>query len=150
MISSLQVAFEHLFLFAPASELLPFSTLCLTCLDENGNLSEDVVRHLLRLFRPCRDGHLNKVHFVESCEAVHNTIRIFQDKYANAMHLNVAFERIISSLFHFIHFVFLLVIVNPNLGFALLGLALLFAFMFGNAASEYFQGFFFCLYTTPI
>jgi hypothetical protein len=66
-IQSSQNVFERLTKGSP-NEILDFDTLCLTARKADGGVDKTKVKELIRLFRPDRSGHLNKLEFVKSVD----------------------------------------------------------------------------------
>ena len=97
----------------------------------------------VRLLRPDRQGNLSRLDFVKSIDTVYKQLRLLRASIANSAQVDQAFEKIINVFFYF----FLVVITVAILGFNVWTVFLSFntfflgfSFLFGAAASNYFEG----------
>ena len=63
-VKSAQVVFDRL----TGGTTLNFEVLCLVAKDSEGNIDRNIVRELIRVFRPNRNGELSKLDFVKSVD----------------------------------------------------------------------------------
>lgn len=151
-------------------QVLSFSTLAVLATAPDGTLIDGRIKSLIRLLRPdvstlvllyfviCvgailrfissslqRQGNLTKLDFVKSIDEVYKQQRLLRASISSSNRIDNAFEKIVNCFFYF----FLAII-----GFAILGWAdgvwtfflsfstffLGFSFLFGAAASNYFEG----------
>jgi len=151
-IESAQDVYSRLHLHIPNQTLLQFDTLALICLDKDGDINEKKARKLIRLFRPARDGTLTALDFVKSCDKVYKDLRTLRAAIANSSQLDLAFESLVNIGFYFLLFMLVLTIIELDpwtLFLSLSGFILSFSFMFGNAASKYFEGILLILVQKP-
>ena len=152
-VESGQHVFNRLLQQIPGSEgLLQFDTLALITIDRKGSMDEKKARKLIRLFRPSRDGTLTALDFAKSCDKIYKDLRTLRAGIANSSQLDLAFESLINVGFYFILWLVVLTIVKLDpwtLFLSLSGFILSFAFMFGSAASKYFEGILLILLQKP-
>jgi Ca2+-binding EF-hand superfamily protein len=72
-IVSTEELFRRLLLATPnqSNGVLTFDTLAMVAIDEYGNLNEDKIRELIRVFRPDREGNLTLIDFAKSIDSVY-------------------------------------------------------------------------------
>jgi hypothetical protein len=58
MVISTQDVYRRLLLGTPSSESLSFDILARTAMGTDGSLDQEKLKHLIRLFRPDRDGKM--------------------------------------------------------------------------------------------
>ena len=132
--------------------VLKFDLLALLAVDEHGNLDQELVKAMIKLFRPDREGRISKIDFVRSIDNVYKEMRLLRANIMNSSKMDRSFETIINIGFYFA--VTLLVAaalgINPMV---LLGSVSAFviglAFMIGSAASSYFEGILYILARRP-
>mmetsp|Transcript_11377 Transcript_11377/g.17454 ORF Transcript_11377/g.17454 Transcript_11377/m.17454 type:complete len:883 (+) Transcript_11377:72-2720(+) len=74
-----------------------------------GNIDQKEAKRLIRLFRPSRDGTLEKIDFVKSCDNVYKELRLMQASIANSTQIDDASEKLYNIAFYLIYlFLFLL------------------------------------------
>ncbi|KAL3810970.1 hypothetical protein ACHAXA_005386, partial [Cyclostephanos tholiformis] len=124
--------------------VLPFSIVSVLATNANGDLVDAKIKSLIRLFRPDRNGDLSRLDFVRSIDTVYKQLRLLRASIGNSAQIDLAFEKIVNCFFYF----FLSVCAVSILGIDLwtnfiiplnaffLGLS----FLFGAAASNYFEG----------
>lgn len=142
-VQSSQEVYDRLMLSASDAPALPFSILSVLAMDEKGEFIHAKIKSHIRLFRPDRQGNLSRLDFVKSVDTVYKQLRLLRASISNSAQIDAAFERIVNWFFNF----FLAVIVVSILGikiwtvFLSLNTFLLgFSFLFGSAASNYFEG----------
>eukprot|EP00571_Detonula_confervacea_P004055 CAMPEP_0172329148 /NCGR_PEP_ID=MMETSP1058-20130122/60728_1 /TAXON_ID=83371 /ORGANISM="Detonula confervacea, Strain CCMP 353" /LENGTH=1223 /DNA_ID=CAMNT_0013046305 /DNA_START=38 /DNA_END=3710 /DNA_ORIENTATION=- len=143
-VQSSQEVYDRLMLSASDCTTLPFSILSVLGMDENGDFVDAKIKSLIRLFRPDRQGNLSRLDFVKSVDTVYKNLRLLRASIANSAQIDFAFERIINCFFYF----FLAIVAVAILGFNDIWTAFLsfntvflaFSFLFGSAASNYFEG----------
>jgi len=142
-VQSSQEVYDRLMLSAIDAPALPFSILSVLAMDEKDEFIPAKIKSYIRLFRPDRQGNLSRLDFVKSVDTVYKQLRLLRASISNSAQIDLAFERIVNWFFNF----FLAVIVVSILGikiwtvFLSLNTFLLgFSFLFGSAASNYFEG----------
>lgn len=141
-IESSQNVFEDLLLHTPGSHVLPFDTIALVALDVNGHMDEYKIKKLIKLLRPDKEGNLSRLDFVKSCDSVYKRMRMLHAAITISGQIDHAAGKLINLIFYFVLGMIVLTICNLNplaLFLSLSGLILSFAFMFGSAASTYFE-----------
>lgn len=142
-IVSSQHVYERLLSNSPGSKLLDFETIAVLAMTEDGNVDQEKLKELLRLFRPDREGKLTMVDFVRSIDSVYKSVRLLRASVENSGQIDHAFEIIINVCFYILLFVILVAVMgfNPlSLILSLSSLVLSFAFMIGSASSKAFEG----------
>jgi hypothetical protein len=77
-IQSIEELFRRLLLATPDERsVLTFDTLAMVAIDHEGNLDEDKVRELIRVFRPDREGNLTLIDFAKSIDSVYKYVLLF-------------------------------------------------------------------------
>ena len=151
-IESAYIVYQQLLMHTPNETVLPFDTLALISLNDNGEIDEEKARKLIRRFRPSRDGYLSAVDFVRSVDKVYKEVRTLRASIANSSQLYLAVERLVNVAFYFVLWLVALTIINLNpwaLFVSLSGVILSFAFLFGKAGSSIFIGIIFILVQKP-
>lgn len=129
-------------LLNPDKHKLQFETISLSALREDGTMDEKKAKMLVKVFRPDRDGELSLIDWVKSVDKIYKNIRIFRAALQNSAQIDQAFSTIIDIAFFFVLFLVFLQILSFNplqVFLTLSGVFLSFAFMFGSAASSYFN-----------
>jgi Mechanosensitive ion channel len=125
------------------SVVLNFDAFAVLAIKADGTLDMELLKELVSLFRPQRDGSLSLLDFVKSVDSIYKDLRMLRASVANSTKLDGAFEKIINIAFYFVLGCIVLSVfgVDPLVLFASVsGFVLGFAFMFGAAASKYFEG----------
>ncbi|KAL9186664.1 hypothetical protein ACHAXT_005902 [Thalassiosira profunda] len=142
-VQSSQEVYDRLMLSAGDCPNLPFSVISVLAMDENGEFIDSKIKSLIRLFRPDRQGNLSKLDFVKSIDTVYKQLRLLRASIANSSQIDHAFEKIVNGFFYF----FLVIIAVAILGIDIWTVFLSFntfflgfSFLFGSAASNYFEG----------
>ena len=89
-IESAYIVYQQLLMHTPNETVLPFDTLALISLNDNGEIDEEKARKLIRRFRPSRDGYLSAVEFVRSVDKVYKEVRTLRASIANSSQLYLA------------------------------------------------------------
>ncbi|GKY96762.1 hypothetical protein MPSEU_000635600 [Mayamaea pseudoterrestris] len=131
---------------------LKFDLIALLAIDDNGEVDEEKLKELIRVFRPDREGNLNLLEFAKSIDTVYKELRLLRASVANSSKMDRAFENIINIVFYFLVFLCILagVGVAPDsvlspIGAFIVGLG----FMIGSASSKYLEGILFILLRRP-
>lgn len=122
---------------------LPFSILSVIAMDDNGEFIVSKIKSLLRLFRPDRQGNLIRLDFVKSVDTVYKQLRLLRASIANSAQIDYAFERIINCFFYFFLTIIAVAIIGIDIWAVVISMNtffLGFSFLFGSAASNYFEG----------
>uniref|UniRef100_A0A7S4I0R0 Mechanosensitive ion channel MscS domain-containing protein n=1 Tax=Odontella aurita TaxID=265563 RepID=A0A7S4I0R0_9STRA len=140
-----QSVYEDLLLRIPETGIaLPFETIALAALKPNGELDEDKAKKLLRMFRCDRDGYLTALDFVKSVDNIYKNLRTLRASIANSSQIDRAFEQIFNVAFYFLAGLcaVLMILGVDAMGFFLSfsTVFISFSFLFGSAASKYFEG----------
>ncbi|CAB9510911.1 Mechanosensitive ion channel protein [Seminavis robusta] len=109
----------------------------------NGEMDEEKLKDLIRLFRPDRDGRLSRFAFVKSVDDVYKKLRLLQANIHNSSQIDNAIEHVINVGFYFVLGCCVLAVfgLDPlQLFFSLSSFVIAFAFVIGAAASKYFEG----------
>eukprot|EP00550_Attheya_septentrionalis_P002041 CAMPEP_0198290392 /NCGR_PEP_ID=MMETSP1449-20131203/8286_1 /TAXON_ID=420275 /ORGANISM="Attheya septentrionalis, Strain CCMP2084" /LENGTH=1212 /DNA_ID=CAMNT_0043988897 /DNA_START=249 /DNA_END=3887 /DNA_ORIENTATION=- len=142
-VESACAVYKRLMAHTPNAICLPFETLCLVALDNEGKMDEEKLKALVRLFRPNRSGDLTMLDFIKSCDKAYKATRLFQASIANSSQIDAAYESLINVVFYFILGLICLIILDLDpvqLFLSFSGIFLSFAFMFGSAGAKYFEG----------
>ncbi len=130
-VASSQEVFRRLMTLSEYDDVLNFEVLALLGAKTDGNLDQDKLMELIKLFRPDRDGSLSIVHFVRSVDKVYKDIRMLRASVHNSSKVDGQFE----AIFNFIFYVVIIVVILNTLGFdplalfvSISGLVLGFAF----------------------
>jgi len=153
-------------LSSPGASVLSFDIIALLAVQRSGDLDEEKLRYLIKLFRPDREGNLSLLDFVKSIDSVYKELRLLRASVSNSskvglccllciicvaafsvfsqcLQLDRSFESIFNILFYFVAF-FIVAFglgIDPLVLFASIsGFVLGFAFMIGTACSKYVEG----------
>jgi hypothetical protein len=141
-IVSAQAVYEKLLTCQSERDILKFETLCGIVVDGQGKLDRTKVKQLIQVVRPDRQGNLSLLDWCKSCDAVYKEMRFLSAAIRSASQLDHAYETIINVGFY---------IVLGAVGMWILGISIMsfilslssilvaFAFMIGNASSQYFE-----------
>jgi hypothetical protein len=141
-INSAQEVYYRLLKYTPDESLLPFDTLGILALDENGEQSEEKLKALVCLFPPDGDRKLTMLDFVKSYDGIYRKFRTFRAAVSNSSVLNNAYERIVDVIFYFIMLLLVLSILGYNVVqtvATVMSVVLSFSFAFGPAVSKFTQ-----------
>ena len=133
-------------------QVLHFDAIASLAVRRNGDLDEDKLRALIKLFRPERDGTLTLVDFAKSIDSVYKELRLLRASVANSTKMDASFETIFNVIFYFVMACIVLSIIgiDPIVLFASIsGFVLGFAFMIGSACAKYFEGVLFITLRRP-
>ncbi|GKY90894.1 hypothetical protein MPSEU_000062200 [Mayamaea pseudoterrestris] len=132
--------------------VLRFDVIASLAVQRNGEMDEDTLKALIRLFRPERDGSLGLVHFAKAIDTVYKELRLLRASVANSTKMDASFEAIFNVVFYFIIICIVLAVIgiDPVVIFASVsGFAIGFAFMIGSAAAKFFEGLLFIIIRKP-
>ena len=118
----------------PGRESLPFETLALLAKDDKGGINKDKAKELIKLFRPERDGTIEKIDFVKSIDAVYKQLRLLSANISNSSQIDKAIESLVNVVFYVVVGCFVLSALGENpsaIFFSFSSVILGFAFMFG-------------------
>jgi hypothetical protein len=141
-VESASLVYQNLLLLNPDKRKLPFETISIAALQDDGKMDEKKAKLLVKVFRPDRNGELSLIDFIKSCDKIYKNLRIFRAALQNSAQIDEAFTTIIDIAFFFLLFLIVLQILSFNplqVFLTLSGLFVSFAFMFGNAATNYFN-----------
>ena len=93
-IESAQEAYYSLMLRTPNEDNLNFEILALLGVTRHGDLDQEKLKELIRLFRPERDGTVSLLDFVKSIDAIYKELRMLRAAVANSSKIDHAFEEI--------------------------------------------------------
>jgi Mechanosensitive ion channel len=143
MVDNAEKVYQRLLRSHPDKLVLNFDTFALLAIQDDGTLDVGLLKELVGLFRPQRDGSLSLLDFAKSVDSVYKDLRMLRASVANSTKLDGAFEKIVNIGFYFVLGCIVLSLfgVDPLVLFASVsGFVLGFAFMIGSAASKYFEG----------
>ena len=123
------------------SGVLRFDAIC-NHLAQRRNLNEKVLKKLIKLFRPERDGTLLMIDFIRSIDEVYKSLQCLKASIVGSSQIDEALGTLSLICFLFIMFLICLIILGVNL-VALLTTMFSFitsiSFLFKNASSDWFQ-----------
>ena len=70
-VESSETVFRRLLLATPGEHRLSFDVIATLAVSDKGQLDEQKVKELIKLFRPDREGYLTVIDFVKSVDAVY-------------------------------------------------------------------------------
>jgi hypothetical protein len=68
----------------PQREILTFDVIALLAVQGNGELNLEMMRDLIKLFRPDRDGNLSILDFAKSIDACYKELRVLRASISNS------------------------------------------------------------------
>mmetsp|Transcript_2475 Transcript_2475/g.3328 ORF Transcript_2475/g.3328 Transcript_2475/m.3328 type:complete len:853 (-) Transcript_2475:193-2751(-) len=142
-IESSQALYKRLLNLAPGHDTLPFDAIKVVAFDEQGQLNEEKVQMLGRLFRPNKFDKLTMLAFVQTCDGVYKKLRYFRASVANASLIDKVLEQIFNTIFYFILLLVLLAVLNFNPWTLLVSMSTMvvsFAFALGPSVSKLIEG----------
>ena len=80
---------------------LNFDVLAVLAMDA-GDLDEDKLKDLIKLFRPDRDGKLSRLAFVKSVDATYKRMRLLSANIHNSSQIDIAVENLLNVGFYFL------------------------------------------------
>lgn len=151
-IISSQEVYHRLNMLTPDTSILRFDVLALATVDEDGEIDPQLLKDLIRLLRPDREGYLTLLEFVKSVDSVYREAKLLRAAVHNSEKVDRAFENVINIIFY----VTLGCIVLSQSGISPMALfismssfILAFAFVIGSAMSKMFEGWLFILLQRP-
>lgn len=81
------------------SDVLKFEVLSTLALRSNGSFHAEIIKDLISLLRPDRNGNLTLLDFVKSVDSVYKQARLFRASIRNAQKIDRAFEHIFDALY---------------------------------------------------
>jgi hypothetical protein len=151
-IISSQEVYHRLNVFNPDTSVLRFDVLALATVDETGEIDPQLLKDLIRLLRPDREGYLTLLEFVKSVDAVYREAKLLRAAVHNSEKVDRAFENVINVIFYVTLGCILLSQsgVSPMALFiSMSSFILAFAFVIGSAMSKMFEGWLFILLQRP-
>ena len=97
-IESAQEVYMRLLLDTPNEDVLNFATLAALALRRDGTFHTDILKDLIYLLRPGRDGNLSLLDFVKSVDTVYKKARLLRASVKNSQKIDRAFEQILNIL----------------------------------------------------
>jgi len=73
----------------PGASVLKFETLALLAVRRSGKLDEEKVKHLVKLFRPDREGNLTLLDFAKSVDSVYKELRLLRASVESSSRVSV-------------------------------------------------------------
>ncbi|GKY98944.1 hypothetical protein MPSEU_000850200 [Mayamaea pseudoterrestris] len=137
---------------AGKEDMLRFDLIASLAIDRNGDMDEEKLKALIKLFRPERDGTLSLLDCAKSIDSVYKELRLLRASVANSTRMDAAFETLFNVVFYFIIICVVLSFlgIDPIVLFASVsGFVIGFAFMIGSAAAQFFSGAMFIIYRKP-
>ncbi|GAX27063.1 hypothetical protein FisN_9Lh385 [Fistulifera solaris] len=151
-IISSQEVYHRLNVLNPDTSVLRFDVLALATVDESGEIDPQLLKDLIRLLRPDREGYLTLLEFVKSVDAVYREAKLLRAAVHNSEKVDRAFENVINVIFYVTLGCILLSQsgVSPMALFiSMSSFILAFAFVIGSAMSKMFEGWLFILLQRP-
>lgn len=93
-IESAQEVYMRLLLDTSDAETLNFHIFATLALRRDGTLHSDILKDLIKLLRPDRDGELSMIDFIKSVDTVYKKARLLRASVKNAQKIDRAFELI--------------------------------------------------------
>jgi hypothetical protein len=97
-IESSQNVYLRLLLDSESSDTLNFDVLATVALNSDGSLNSDILRELIVMLRPDRDGSLSLLDFVKSVDTVYKQARLLRASVKNSQKIDRAFEVIFNTV----------------------------------------------------
>lgn len=98
-IESSQEVYLRLLLDDPDCEYLNFDIISTLALYPDGNFNQDLLKDLVTLLRPDRDGNLTLIDFVKSIDEVYKQARLLRASIKNSQRIDRAFELIFNVMY---------------------------------------------------
>jgi hypothetical protein len=83
-VESAETVYNRLMLCIPSKLCLTFDVLALLAVRRQGNLDEEKLKALIKIFRPDREGNLTLLDFAKSVDSVYKELRLLRASVANA------------------------------------------------------------------
>jgi hypothetical protein len=83
-VESAEMVYNRLMLCIPSKICLTFDVLALLAVRKEGDLNEEKLKALIKLFRPDRSGNLMLLDFAKSVDTVYKELRLLRASVANA------------------------------------------------------------------
>ena len=99
-VESSEAVYNRLLLCTPDMLTLTFDVLALLAVRKNGELDEEKLKQLIKLFRPDRDGYLTLLDFAKSVDTVYKELRLLRASVANASKVRECDVRFVQLSFH--------------------------------------------------
>jgi len=140
---SAQREYNRLLVLQNSGEVLHFNTIASVALQKDGEMEQDNMRELVRLFRPQRNGELSEVDFLKSTDSLYKEFRLLQASVSSSGSMGRAFEIMVNYVFFLILWCIILYIIGIDpvaLFVSIAGIIVGFSFMIGSASSKFFEG----------
>jgi hypothetical protein len=164
---SAETVYSRLLQCIPEKEVVTFDVLAMLALCDSGDLDDELLGKLIKLFRPDREGRLTLLDFVKSVDSAYKDLKLLRASVANASKVSFMLYcvtyfmlyhsiltvygsqlgRAFDTIFTFFFYVFLFVTIVAIMGldpFVMIasfsGFILGFAFMINIACSSWVQG----------
>jgi hypothetical protein len=154
-IKSAQGVYDRLLLGNPAPDrdVLQFQTMIDAVREgPSQQLDEALVKDLIRIFRPDRQGRLELIDFVRSVDSIYKELKMLRASIHSSAAIDTAFEWLINIVFYFIVFCIVLAAwgLDPLALFLSLSSVLLaLTFAIGGSSAKYFEGILFIVARQP-
>jgi len=125
------------------SPVVNFRILAFLAMDEENSLDEELLKDLVSLFRPERDGSISMLNFCKSIDMIYKELRKLRASIENEAHLNSAAESIQNAIFYAILTCVYLMAIRVRyleLLTLLVFLSVTFSFCLGGAAGNFVEG----------
>jgi hypothetical protein len=165
-VDSAETVYSRLLQCIPEKEVVTFDVLAMLALCDSGDLDDELLGKLIKLFRPDREGRLSLLDFVKSVDSVYKELKLLRASVANASKVRIIvcvswiisvsviliwydsqLGRAFDTMFSFFFYVFLFVTIVAIMGldpFVMIasfsGFIVGFAFMINIACSSWVQG----------
>lgn len=84
VVETTEEIFDRLMLSIPQRDTLSFDVLALLAVQNDGSLDIAMLRHLIKMFRPDREGNLSLLDFAKSIDSVYKEIRLLRANIHNS------------------------------------------------------------------
>lgn len=141
-IGSAQAVYHSLKKLSSSASAVPFSTITLSSVDENGAVDDAKAKAMMRVFRPDVNGELPLLAFIQCVDAVYRRYKFFRASVGNASVIDRVLENIINGVFFFVIGLMLLSFMQFNpwaLLVSLTSLLVSVSFALGSSVSKYVE-----------
>jgi hypothetical protein len=83
-LDSSDTVYSRLLQCIPEKEVVTFDVLAMLALCDSGELDDELLGQLVKLFRPDREGKLTRLDFVKSVDSVYKDLKLLRASVANA------------------------------------------------------------------
>jgi hypothetical protein len=83
-LDSSDTVYSRLLQCIPEKEVVAFDVLAMLALCDSGELDDELLGKLIKLFRPDREGKLTRLDFVKSVDSVYKDLKLLRASVANA------------------------------------------------------------------